>query len=742
MTDTEILKLYSKLKNAGVHEKDIIKAFKEREGIDLETMRAEKTLMAPQEMVPYQKQKAIEDDWTESATQMERHGEAAWDVLRQVGQGVSFGGSDELEAYVRSKMPDSFGYGTYEDEIKKIRSEINQYVEENPGSAAMAEIAGSLMIPGMVVARLGKYLPYVGKIKEGQWFQNIIKRMALGGTAGAIDMGLYGYGTAEGDFDSPERLEAGKRGLAMGLGTGMIAGPITGIIDSGVKAISNKMAKKGMESTDLDGNVLHEGFPAKTDRDSLNFMNDELARGFEGFNDLRKQLDDMIALEPDIADVATLADLTRPGSNLRTLQQKIGATTPTGRVSAFEALENKIESFKPIAEKSIKKFLGKRIGDYDNFKKIFKNKTKKLAQPFYDRSDKVIVHASDLWNEINTLMKRKDDVGKMMRKAYSDTRMEIPTLNEITELKGNLPSKGLAGEVPINHLHALKQFIKQQYDKMPKPDRKGAVPFAELDAGKLKNIMGRITDFLQNESPDYKKASKIWRDRSDFLRSFEKGAKASEKGSKHTGDMVRRQLSEMPEASQNAYRLGYASKMYQRVRGSNVPSPNEQKILKLFESEEKDKLSALYKSPGLVNEFMQKMKILADMDYQSKLMVSGSKTDAMREMGKRLEGDPGLGASAANVYNRMKGGPGSMPMDALDQKKVQNRVSGMMPYMNAQGPDQLNQAINRMEAEGIRSANEQQARHLFPGMFPSILAPQEDIRNMDPFGTQGSLLGP
>ena len=126
------------------------------------------------------------------------------------------------------------------------------------------------------------------------------------------------------------------------------------------------------------------------------------------------------------------------------------------------------------------------------------------------------------------------------------------------------------------------------------------------------------------------------------------------------------------------------------------------------------------------------------MDYQAKLMASGSKTDAMREMGKRLEGEPGLGASAVNLYNRYRGGPGGMPMDALDQKKVQNRVSGMMPYMNAQGPDQLNQAINRMEAEGIRSANEQQAKHLYPGMFPAILAPQEDIRNQNPFG----LLGP
>ena len=260
----------------------------------------------------------------------------------------------------------------------------------------------------------------------------------------------------------------------------------------------------------------------------------------------------------------------------------------------------------------------------------------------------------------------------------------------------------------------------------------------KLLAGKLKNIMGKITNFLKDTSPDYKEASKIWRGRSEFTEAFEAGVKASEKGSKHTGDMVRRELSEMSQPSQNAYRLGYASKMYQRVRGSNVPSPNEEKILKLFETEEGDKLRALYKSPGLFKEFLEKMKIIGDMDYQAKLMMSGSKTDAMREMGKRLEGEPGLGAQALNTYNRMRGGPGGMSLDSLDQKKVQDRVSGMGPYMNAQGPDQLNEAINRMEAEGIRSANEQQAKHLYPGMFPSILAPQDEIRNQNPFG----LLGP
>ena len=117
------------------------------------------------------------------------------------------------------------------------------------------------------------------------------------------------------------------------------------------------------------------------------------------------------------------------------------------------------------------------------------------------------------------------------------------------------------------------------------------LPNAKADSSPDKDAPVKSTDAASKAGDATKKASPPG------------GDKASEKGSKHTGDMVRRELSEMSQPSQNAYRLGYASKMYQRVRGSNVPSPNEEKILKLFESEEKDKLRALYKSPGLFKEF-------------------------------------------------------------------------------------------------------------------------------------------
>ena len=731
MNNIEILNLYTLLKDQGVHEEDIVQGFMEREGIDIEAMRTNKTLMPQSEMVPYQKQKAQQDNLDQYQKGMESAGEAAWDVIRQIGQGASFGTADELEAYTRSKMPDSFGFGTYDEEIKNVNTEMEDYIKENPGSAAMAEIAGALMVPGMVIGRVGKYLPYVGKIKEGQWFQNFIKRMTIGAGAGAVDMGLYGYGTGKGGFGSDDRKNRALNSALVGAAVGGPLGVAGGFVEHAATAISNKMGKKGMEAVDVDGNILHTGAPAKDDRAALQLMNDQMAKSFEGFDDLRKVMDDVIKLDPNIAATQQIADLTRPGSNLRALHQKLGQTPSRGG-SALEVLERRAEGFKKIAQKGIKRFLGKNIDDPVNWLKLWSDRTSQLVGPIYREADPKMVRDSGLWNEINRLLKRKDDVGDMVRKAYNATRREIPGLNEITELTGNLPSRGLVGEVPINHLHALKRFIGQEIKKMPKPEGKNTKPYADIDAGNLINIEGKISSFLKDSHPSYKRAARIFSSRMDFEKAFETGVKASEAGGKHTSAMVRRELSEMLPSSQNAYRLGYASKMYKRVRSNNTRMADASKIQKLFEEEERDKLLMLYKSPMLAEEFFKKMDTLSRMDFRAKELILGSKTDKMREVGKMLDGEPGIATKLQNTFTRS--GQGAKILDNMDQTRMQNRQTAINPYINAQGPPRIQETMQRMQAERIRSMNQEQSRALYPGMFPAILGPNEELKNQNPRG--------
>lgn len=131
------------------------------------------------------------------AAPMERTGvDVAFDIGRQIAQGLTFGTADEAEAFIRSQFTDS-GL-SYDEEIGKIRGEMQQYQEKHPYMSFFLEAAGSIPVAlagGAGLARLG--VKGAGKI-------------------GAIEGGLYGFGAAEGD--PAERIPEALIGAGMGGG--------------------------------------------------------------------------------------------------------------------------------------------------------------------------------------------------------------------------------------------------------------------------------------------------------------------------------------------------------------------------------------------------------------------------------------------------------------------------------------------------------------------------------------------
>ena len=74
----------------------------------------------------------------ESAAPVESQG------VRTFMQGASLGWSEEIEAAVRSVLPEDFGGGEYEVIRDELRSKLADYKNQNPGTALTQEIAGSL----------------------------------------------------------------------------------------------------------------------------------------------------------------------------------------------------------------------------------------------------------------------------------------------------------------------------------------------------------------------------------------------------------------------------------------------------------------------------------------------------------------------------------------------------------------------------------------------------------------------
>jgi hypothetical protein len=128
-----------------------------------------------------------------------------------VGQGFGFGFGDEIEASFRS----AFSEKSYEEIVKQVRDEIDEYRAENPAAAISQEIAGSL-IPTIALSVFGGPAGISAASTRYGQIINTLSKAPIKTQAGLA--GLYGFGASEG---SP--LERAP-GAAISAG---IAAPIT-----------------------------------------------------------------------------------------------------------------------------------------------------------------------------------------------------------------------------------------------------------------------------------------------------------------------------------------------------------------------------------------------------------------------------------------------------------------------------------------------------------------------------------
>jgi hypothetical protein len=684
-------------------------------------------------------------EYEDKRKQLDQFGEFLAGMSRSFGQGLTFGGADELEGWLRSKVNDT----KFDDEVANVRKNLKEFKTAHEGSALGSEIAGSLAVPFYLVGKLASYLPYVGRIKEGQWAQNLLKRSLIGAGVGAADFALYSYGTGEGGWSSPDRIQRAKEGAPVGAAWGVPFGIAGYALESGAKAISNKMAKKGMDITDLDGNTVVEGQPGKVDREAMQTINNAVVASHQSLDDLSKVLDDMVALDPKIAEITQLADLTKANSQLRLQHQEIGQTAPTGTQSAFEALTAKAAQFPEIAKDSVKKFLGKRKDDVKHMEEVLERWSKRLAKPFYAKANPVVIHDPTLFTEINRYLKEGTKtgktgatfVGKKVQEAWNEAKVRIPkfvrdekVVKEGTdELWGTLGDR-LTGPLPLTHLHTLKVKIGDMATAMETNLKTGA-HYRESDYNELMGLYGKINKVLKEASPDYKIATKYIENGETYKKAFHQGVDAHKKGADVSATLMQRQLNGLSDADKNAYRLGYASQMYNRIQKANVNWQNEEKILRLLSGEERDKIKVIARTPEAALEFMKKMRYVSDMDARAKKLL-GSQTHQMQQVKAGLATPPTMPGQALGAVNRLRGGVSQSANamgDVLDSDATKRKVAGMSSMMDPLGEPHLRKTLNRLGNENRRGMSEVGNRSMYPSAIPGLLSPIEQMREQDPY---------
>ena len=139
--------------------------------------------------------------------------------FRTAMQGATYNFADEIEAAVRSVLPESLGGGEYEQIRNELRQKLSAYKEANPGEALSYELAGALV-------------PAIGMmaVPGGQ---------AMGGARLAAVAGAEGFGSYLGEVEELSDVTPGGAALA-----------------TGVSAVGGPLAQKGLSAAGAGGSKL------------------------------------------------------------------------------------------------------------------------------------------------------------------------------------------------------------------------------------------------------------------------------------------------------------------------------------------------------------------------------------------------------------------------------------------------------------------------------------------------------
>jgi len=211
---------------------------------------------------------------------------------RAVGQGLSLGFGDELEAGLRT----GFGFlGDYDKTVKDVRGNIKDFREENPYGSLALELGGGLLTGGLGA----------GRASASALGRKILASRAgntgLGATIGATEGAIAGAGSADGDLG--DRAVGALAGGALG---GAFGATLPSVINLGGNALNRGAYAVGLKSDD----AIQKGADQKT----LQAFN----RAKLTPDDVQRSLDDAVIPDTMIADVGGEATrrLSRASANV------------------------------------------------------------------------------------------------------------------------------------------------------------------------------------------------------------------------------------------------------------------------------------------------------------------------------------------------------------------------------------------------------------------------------------------
>ena len=577
-----------------------------------------------------------------------------------LGQGLTMGWGDEIEAGIRSK----FFNEPYETALPRIRSEYGQYAKQYPITQGVSEFVGGA-VPGVGMM----FVP-------GMQPAGLMRLGALGAASGAIS----GAGSAtEGD-----RMSGAGSGAVFGGGLG-VGLPIA-LRGSGGAL---KWLQERLFST-----------PKVVQDRALEKMTEAMRQAKVNPRDVQVQMardramnvpSVMANANPALRDLAeAVAQRSGAGSNViekKLTNQRLGAK---GRVTAQTTA-----ALKPVDY----------YGLEDNLTAQLRNNAKSLYDKAYahgDVDDPRIVEVlknpqfKAFFDKARGIADTEAQTAKL--KGEDPLKFALP---EIYKPSGRFDASGaeILDLVKLPDVRTL-DYIKRGIDATIDSGFRGK-GMSTAEASALRDLRKQFVNAIDENVPDYKFARKTYAGDLETLDALRMGR---EEFKDLDPEQVKKMVDAMSSGEKDAFRTGVARYFY-GIIGDQSNEPNmAQRIIGPENMQEK--LAMLFDNPAEFDLYKTALMRESQLYKESNKILGGAQTAKRLDLKESLDDDTGMIESAAKAATgNFSGALSGMVMGAIRSSQMSKaRAEKLSEMLMAKDPHEVAAAVQMIEDYATKQA--------------------------------------
>ena len=499
------------------------------------------------------------------------------EAARSVGQGLTFGTLDEIEAALRTG---SISGPEYERQRNILREQQKQFGMDAPIVKTSAEIGGSLIAPLGIAKQVAKLAPATKDLITGTTtLGQLLRGAAIGTTTGAASS----YGFAE--------KEAGSEAAVGGIFGGILGGSVPIVVKGAGTLIKNVLNSAGIGDQETAASKMLANYLQK----------DNLSP-----TEAQKALDELRRIgvpNPVIADL---------GKSLNDLAYSAYTVQSAAKGTTKEFLENRLidqpnDIVKGLVEKA---GLAKNVNGFEYLEALTANQSRLASQAYPEAYSKAI----------NAVPFRKFIDRDVFTKAYGEA---VKRADVYGQKLPDLSSIRNAQSVPTDVLHQIKMGLDRIVDAETDNITKKISGYGS-DVVKVKT---EFNDLIKSLNPEYKKANAEFADAERIKNAFKMGEDYQKLNPAEAASNIKKLTLDEKEA----FRLGVMADVNERLGNFKGGDFTKQ----IFKSEnQKLLLRNAFPDQASYNEFSQYVKGLNRQAETKQRVLGGSRTDenkAVRE---------------------------------------------------------------------------------------------------------------